>query len=50
MAAFEGMGVNKIIALTHIGYNDNPNVDNDILLAKMYQGLMSSLVAMTIQN
>ena len=37
--AFEGMGVNKIIALTHIGYNDNPNVDNDILLAKNVEGI-----------
>lgn len=39
VAAFEGMGVNKIIALTHIGYNDNPNVDNDILLAKSVPGI-----------
>lgn len=39
VAAFEGMGVNKIIALTHIGYNDNPNVDNDILLAKNVPGI-----------
>lgn len=39
VAAFEGMGVNKIIALTHIGYNDNANVDNDILLAKNVPGI-----------
>ncbi|KPN95352.1 5'-nucleotidase C-terminal domain-containing protein [Lysinibacillus sp. ZYM-1] len=39
VAAFEGMGVNKIIALTHIGYNDNPKVDNDILLAKNVPGI-----------
>ncbi len=39
VAAFEGMGVNKIIALTHIGYNDNPNVDNDILLAQNVPGI-----------
>ena len=39
VTAFEGMGVNKIIALTHIGYNDNPNVDNDILLAKNVPGI-----------
>ncbi|WP_431811226.1 5'-nucleotidase C-terminal domain-containing protein [Lysinibacillus sp. FW12] len=39
VAAFEGMGVNKIIALTHIGYNDNSNVDNDILLAKNVPGI-----------
>ena len=37
--AFEAQGVNKIIALTHIGYNDNPNVDNDILLAKHVEGI-----------
>ncbi|MEC1177220.1 5'-nucleotidase C-terminal domain-containing protein [Metasolibacillus meyeri] len=39
VVAFEGMGINKIIALTHIGYNDNPNVDNDILLAKNVPGI-----------
>ncbi|MFJ7731080.1 5'-nucleotidase C-terminal domain-containing protein [Lysinibacillus sp. NPDC097231] len=39
VAAFEGMGVNKIIALTHIGFNDNPKVDNDILLAKNVPGI-----------
>ncbi|MEO4052678.1 5'-nucleotidase C-terminal domain-containing protein [Solibacillus sp. CAU 1738] len=37
--AFEDMGVNKIIALTHIGFDDNPNVDNDILLAKNVEGI-----------
>ncbi len=39
VAALEAQGVNKIIALTHIGYNDNPNVDNDILLAKNVEGI-----------
>lgn len=39
VAAFEGMGVNKIIALTHIGYDDNPKVDNDLLLAKNVPGI-----------
>lgn len=39
VAAFEGMGVNKIVAVSHIGYNDNPNVDNDILLAKNVPGI-----------
>ncbi|QPC47815.1 bifunctional metallophosphatase/5'-nucleotidase [Mangrovibacillus cuniculi] len=37
--AFEDMGVNKIVAVTHIGYNDNPNVDNDILLAQNVPGI-----------
>mgnify|MGYP003390478582 CR=1 FL=1 len=39
VAAFEAQGINKIIALTHIGYNDNPNIDNDILLAKNVKGI-----------
>ena len=33
VAAFEGMGVNKIVAVTHIGYDDNAAVDNDLTLA-----------------
>ncbi|RHW38730.1 bifunctional metallophosphatase/5'-nucleotidase [Lysinibacillus yapensis] len=37
--AFEGMGVDKIIALTHIGFDDNPAVDNDILLAQNVEGI-----------
>lgn len=36
---FEKMGINKVIALTHIGYDDNPNVDNDIELAKAVEGI-----------
>ncbi|MFF5994967.1 5'-nucleotidase C-terminal domain-containing protein [Lysinibacillus sp. KU-BSD001] len=39
VAAFEAQGVNKIIALTHIGYDDNPLVDNDIELAKNVEGI-----------
>ncbi|WP_255551371.1 5'-nucleotidase C-terminal domain-containing protein [Sporosarcina sp. E16_8] len=39
VAAFEKAGVNKIIALTHIGYNDSDNVDNDLLLAKNVPGI-----------
>ncbi|WP_422123969.1 cell wall-binding repeat-containing protein [Planococcus sp. X10-3] len=31
---FEANDVNKIVALTHIGYNDNATVDNDQELAK----------------
>ena len=37
--AFEGKGVNKIVALTHIGYDDNPAVDNDLSLAKYVDGI-----------
>lgn len=37
--AFEGMGVNKIIALTHLGYDDNALIDNDIELAKQVKGI-----------
>ena len=37
--AFEGMGINKIVAVTHIGYDDNPNVDNDLALAAQVDGI-----------
>ncbi|MER2000735.1 MAG: 5'-nucleotidase C-terminal domain-containing protein, partial [Lysinibacillus sp.] len=37
--AFENMGVNKIVAISHIGYQDNPNVDNDVLLASNVEGI-----------
>ncbi|KUF29546.1 bifunctional UDP-sugar hydrolase/5'-nucleotidase [Lysinibacillus sp. F5] len=36
---FEDKGVNKIIALTHIGYDDNPKYDNDLTLAKAVEGI-----------
>ncbi|MFC7062449.1 5'-nucleotidase C-terminal domain-containing protein [Halobacillus seohaensis] len=39
VAAFEKQGIDKIIALTHIGYNDNPNYDNDLLLAEHVEGI-----------
>ena len=39
VAEFEKMGVNKIVALTHIGYDDNPAVDNDLELAKAVKGI-----------
>ncbi|MGB3259307.1 S-layer homology domain-containing protein, partial [Paenisporosarcina sp.] len=32
-------GVNKIIAITHLGYDDNPAFDNDQLLAKYVDGI-----------
>ena len=39
VAAFEGKGVNKIIAVTHIGYDDNAAIDNDLTLAKEVEGI-----------
>ncbi|MFC3212619.1 5'-nucleotidase C-terminal domain-containing protein [Planomicrobium okeanokoites] len=39
VAAFEAEGVNKIIALTHIGYNDSAQFDNDRLLAEGVAGI-----------
>ncbi|MER2089005.1 MAG: 5'-nucleotidase C-terminal domain-containing protein [Sporosarcina sp.] len=39
VTAFEEAGVNKIIALTHIGFNDSDTVDNDLLLAKNVPGI-----------
>ncbi|MTD30812.1 bifunctional metallophosphatase/5'-nucleotidase [Planomicrobium sp. YIM 101495] len=39
VAEFEKMGVNKVIALTHIGYDDNPAVDNDLELAANVSGI-----------
>ncbi|KMK78003.1 bifunctional metallophosphatase/5'-nucleotidase [Alkalihalobacillus pseudalcaliphilus] len=39
VAAFEEQGVNKIIAVTHLGYNSNPQVGNDLLLAQHVEGI-----------
>ncbi|WP_332645401.1 bifunctional metallophosphatase/5'-nucleotidase [Lysinibacillus sp. 54212] len=36
---FEKMGVNKIVAVTHIGYDDNPAYDNDLMLAEKVEGI-----------
>ncbi len=35
----QDQGVNKIIALTHIGYDDNIEFDNDLELAKQVDGI-----------
>jgi len=35
----ENRGVNKIVALTHIGFDDNEAVDNDQLLARNVDGI-----------
>jgi LPXTG-motif cell wall-anchored protein len=37
--AFEAQGVNRIVALTHIGYDDNAAIDNDLLLAEHVEGI-----------
>ncbi|WP_033541674.1 5'-nucleotidase C-terminal domain-containing protein [Planococcus sp. CAU13] len=39
VAAFEAAGVNKIVALTHIGFDDSAEVDNDKLLAEAVAGI-----------
>lgn len=39
VAAFEAMGVNQIVAVSHLGYDDNPNIDNDQLLAANVDGI-----------
>ena len=36
---FDAQGVNKIVALTHIGYDDNAAVDNDRTLAAEVDGI-----------
>jgi 5'-nucleotidase / UDP-sugar diphosphatase len=37
--ALERRGVNKIVAITHLGYDDNVAYDNDLELAKYVDGL-----------
>ncbi|WP_186667805.1 S-layer homology domain-containing protein [Sporosarcina sp. BP05] len=39
VAEFEAMGVNKIVALTHIGFDDNAAMDNDQELAANVAGI-----------
>ena len=39
VAEFEAAGINKIIALTHIGYASNPDVGNDRVLAQTVAGI-----------
>ncbi|WP_394138203.1 5'-nucleotidase C-terminal domain-containing protein [Cytobacillus oceanisediminis] len=39
VAAFEEQGINKIIALSHIGYDDSAAVDNDLQLATLVDGI-----------
>ncbi|MCV9900128.1 bifunctional metallophosphatase/5'-nucleotidase [Exiguobacterium profundum] len=37
--AFKEMGVDQIVAVSHLGYNDNPAFDNDLLLAENVDGI-----------
>lgn len=39
VAYFEKQGVNKIIAVNHIGYDSDPSVGNDLLLAELVDGI-----------
>ncbi|MDQ0156950.1 5'-nucleotidase/2',3'-cyclic-nucleotide 2'-phosphodiesterase/3'-nucleotidase/5'-nucleotidase [Robertmurraya andreesenii] len=39
VAEFQKRGINKIIALSHLGFDDNPAVDNDLELAKAVEGI-----------
>lgn len=39
VSAFEAKGVNKIIAVTHLGLDDNVKYDNDLELAKQVDGI-----------
>ena len=39
VASFEAQGVNKIIALTHLGYDSDPSMGNDLLLAEHIEGI-----------
>ncbi|MFC0271460.1 bifunctional metallophosphatase/5'-nucleotidase [Metabacillus herbersteinensis] len=37
--ALEHRGINKIVAITHLGFDDNPAYDNDLELAKHVEGI-----------
>jgi len=39
VAAFEDQGVDKIVAVTHLGFDDNAAVDNDQVLASEVDGI-----------
>lgn len=39
VARFEAQGVDKIVALTHLGYDSDPSVGNDLLLARQVEGI-----------
>ncbi|MCA0971461.1 5'-nucleotidase C-terminal domain-containing protein [Halobacillus litoralis] len=37
--SFQDQGINKVVALTHLGYNDNADYDNDVTLAEEVEGI-----------
>ncbi|MDQ7729296.1 5'-nucleotidase C-terminal domain-containing protein [Halomonas sp. SpR8] len=39
VANFKAQGVNKIIALTHLSYDSDPSIGNDLLLAEYVEGI-----------
>ena len=39
VTAFEKQGVNKIVAISHLGYDDNPAFDDDVTLAAEVDGI-----------
>ncbi|WNL38717.1 5'-nucleotidase C-terminal domain-containing protein [Halomonas sp. PAMB 3232] len=39
VAAFEAQGIDKIVALTHLGFDSDPAVGNDLLLAQHVEGI-----------
>lgn len=39
VAYFETQGINKIIAVNHIGFDSDPSVGNDLLLAELVDGI-----------
>lgn len=39
VSAFEEQGIDKIVVLSHLGYDDNPAYDNDKLLATYVDGI-----------
>lgn len=39
VSAFESMGVDQIVAVSHLGFDDNPAIDNDLELAKHVEGI-----------
>ncbi len=39
VSALEAQGVNKIVAVSHLGFDDNPAYDNDLTLASAVDGI-----------
>jgi 5'-nucleotidase / UDP-sugar diphosphatase len=39
VAGFEEQGIDKVIALTHLGYNSSPDIGSDLILAEEVEGI-----------